>query len=267
MSKGNEKIDITYIGYSEAMIRAILQCHNLNLKGVISGSGKLSEDIMKQLTEKKIEYNEIDEKKEIYNLRKWITSSYVLMYKFGFIIPRDIISNYIFFNIHQGDLRNSRGAHSLRWAIMNGEKEVTLTLYVVNGIDEGYVVTEKKVCVHQTDDYLTMDKKMDKQLDELLEEVLLWDEKKEYPFIEKGRYMRKLEEMDYTINLETDDYLMMKRKVNAVKDFGGAVVHINEKKYRVHDVNKEMNNIRNGIKIETRKKEKVTLEVTEFSWQ
>lgn len=233
------KIDITYVGISEELIHILLNHRLYNLRTVITVKGKLGREIFKILQRNKIQMIEISKMDEMEVVRKSICTDVVIMYKFGFIIPEDIINAHIFFNIHWGDLRTNRGAHSLRWTILLREPTTKMTLYQIDGVDEGIIVGEETVYVDEKEDVVSLERKMNAQIHKLLEktyEYLHAEDKCRYEAVYGGQYRKKIQEIDYLIDITRDGYLEILHKINAVKDFGGAVIFIDEKKYRVFDV-------------------------------
>lgn len=60
-------------------------------------------------------------------------------------------------NIHGGKLPEYRGANTLQWAIINGEKSTAATLHFVNGgVDKGPVIDAAEVAIEPYDTALTM---------------------------------------------------------------------------------------------------------------
>ncbi len=76
----------------------------------------------------------------------------IVMYKFGMIIPDKYTKKWPFFNIHLGDIRLNRGGHSLRWSILEGNQSTKITIYQIDGLDEGKIVDEIKADITKDDD-------------------------------------------------------------------------------------------------------------------
>lgn len=231
-------IQLTYIGYSAEMIESLIHNNRIQLLSVITNKGILDEERKKVLSAKGIHLYEMNDEK-IYEIDEHILSDKVLIYKFGYIIPDEIINKHDFFNIHPGSLDNNRGAHPLRWTILNGEKETYMTLYRITGLDEGFVICEEKIQVKNAD-YIELDKKMDRKIKKILNCLIDFSKDEEHSgkiiLKEGGKYRRKVQEKDYTIDLLQDDFEVVQRKIRSVKDFGGAVIFVNDIKYRVLDI-------------------------------
>lgn len=122
-----EKIQITYIGFSEELIEILLFSEKFELVSVILQAERINNKLTDLLDKKGIQHYFIHDKSDLANLKKWIKSDVVLMYKFSWIIPEKIVGEYKIFNIHPGELRNNRGAHPFTWSILLGmEKHVPL---------------------------------------------------------------------------------------------------------------------------------------------
>lgn len=229
-------MQLTYIGYSKELIRCLLEDSRIKVVSIITKSDVLSEEDKKVLAKKKIHIYEMGN--DVYKIDEHILTEKVLIYKFGYIIPKTIISKYEFYNIHPGSLDNNRGAHPMRWTILLGEEKTWMTLYRITGLDEGYVIFEEEVKVEESD-YLELDRKMDNKLKIVLEHFIQFSDQgnpRNAILKEHGNYRPKMEEKDYTIDILKDDYKLIQRKIRAVKDYRGAVLFLNDIKYRVLDI-------------------------------
>lgn len=229
----------TYIGFSNDIIKLFLKDERYALRYVITSSNRLSEDTINELVEHNIQLFKVNNKSDLVRAFDSIECDIVLIYKFGMIIPDEIVNRYEMYNIHCGDLRTNRGAHSLRWTILLGESATKITLYQIDGVDEGIVIDEPDVPVTECDDVISIADKMDKYLPVLLSSLYKYhgsNDKSNYKRIENGIYRKKIKESDYHIDLETDSYEKICRKINCVKDFGGATIDVDGKKYRAYDV-------------------------------
>lgn len=228
---------VTYIGYSNKMIESLIRHEHIDLVSVITKSGVLGDKEKLILNARKIHVYEMNDD-SIYKMREHILTDKVLIYKFGYIIPRDIIERHDFYNVHPGCLDNNRGAHPLRWTILLGESRTYMSLYKITGIDEGYLISKEEIEVGDSD-YKELDKKMDSKIDITLTHLTaFWDKGRIEDLVLKksGIYRRKVKEEDYTIDLSKDTFISIQRKIRAVCDFGGAVWYQNGVKYRVNQI-------------------------------
>ena len=72
-------------------------------------------------------------------------------------------------NCHAGMLPKYRGRNVINWAIINGEKELGITVHFIdNKIDTGKIVSQKKIKILKSDDYNTLLNKCYKECPNLL---------------------------------------------------------------------------------------------------
>lgn len=229
---------LTYIGYSEEMMRRLIESVQFELVSIITRADVLSYEMRKNITDQAIHLYELKKTEGVSRIEEHIVTDKVLIYKFGYIIPKDIISRHDFYNIHPGSIETNRGAHPLRWTILLGERKTWMTLYQITGIDEGNVICEEEIDADGSD-YVQLDQKMDQRLGLILDRFGSFLEHGGTGSIvlkEKGAYRHKVQEKDYIIDMIHDSLEVMDRKIRAVKDFGGAVVILQNIKYRAREI-------------------------------
>lgn len=215
-------IDITYIGYSIKMIRLLTDSDVFCLKSIITKCGVIPKTAYNEILENDIIIDTSDDPNQI---EKYIKCRLCLIYKYGHIVPNDIVTRYDFYNIHPGSIRTNRGAHPLRWSILLGQDITCLTLYQIDGVDEGKIVCEIHVNIASMD-YAEADDAMDDHLSICvfkLRQIIEGDEVFT-DTVKDGIYRNKLSINDYTIDIEKDTAIVADRKIRCVADFGGGVV-------------------------------------------
>lgn len=215
-------IDITYIGYSIKMIRLLTYSETFCLRSIITKDGVIPKTEYEELLETDILIDTSDDPNQI---EKYIKCRLCLIYKYGHILPNGIVTRYDFYNIHPGSIRTNRGAHPLRWSILLGEDNTFLTLYQIDGIDEGRIVCEELVNISGMN-YAEADDAMDDYLSICLfklRQIIEGDEVFSET-VKDGVYRNKLSINDYTIDIEKDAPIVADRKIRCVADFGGGVV-------------------------------------------
>jgi methionyl-tRNA formyltransferase len=76
-------------------------------------------------------------------------------------------------NIHPSLLPEYKGAHPIKWALINGEREIGVTFMKLDtGIDTGGIYRQVRIDVTDEDDYFSLSEKVDNQVEQLLPEVL-----------------------------------------------------------------------------------------------
>ncbi len=232
-----ETIPLAYMGFSCVAIIEILKSNKFSLKAVICPEDRVNDDIL-NLCNHSVKLITVSSKKDIPKAIKNADVSTFLMYKFPIIIPDEVCLNYNVFNIHPGDLRHNRGAHPIIWSILNGDSTTKMTLYKLKiGIDLGQLIYEYELDISSEDDSITLENKLEKSIPSIIDK--LYDQLTNNHFqnvvdIEKGTYLRKINETDYTINLETDSLENISRKIRSQRKFEGAILFVNNNKFFVN---------------------------------
>ena len=160
---------------------------------------------------------------------------------FGPIVKRDFISiaKYGCLNLHGGRLSKYRGSSPMNWALINGDKNFTITIIQVNpGVDTGDVLIEKTFPIKETDTIAELHEIANKNYPELLIEVLNQ--------IEKKALKPKIQNMEtssyYPLRFPEDglvffDQLTAEEIHNRVKalttPYPGVITYYKDKKIRV----------------------------------
>lgn len=228
-----EQIPLGYMGFSNLVIKNIIESDKFELKVVICPKDRINDGII-SLCKEGIQLYTVSTQKEVTALIKSTNVSAFLMYKFPIIITNEICLNYKIFNIHPGDLRLNRGAHPIIWSILNGDGITKMSLYKLKeGIDLGMLIAEYKVDIADKDDSVTLENKMEDTIPLIINKLYEFLTKQDFDnemYIENGIYLRKINESDYTINLESDSIENISRKIRSQKKYQGAILNINNKK-------------------------------------
>ena len=220
-----------YLGYSEEMIHALRNNSDYSLEHVVGVKGRLSEGYYSAISEYSLPFTEITSKQELLDNAEILNDAdIVIMHKFEFIIPQNLLSEHRFFNLHGGDLRTNRGAHAPVWSILLQEEKTCLSCYellrtVGGGIDEGILIDTYPVEISKTDNPAALNAKLSEGIPMLLasmNEYLLG--KRKGVLTEGGTYRRKIEKQDFTISLQTDSFDTIRAKVLSQQSYFGAVV-------------------------------------------
>ncbi len=100
-----------------------------------------------------------------YQLDLLVSMSFNQIMKSGFIAT----ARYGVINCHAGALPKYRGRNVLNWALINGEKELGITVhYVDEGIDTGDIINQVLLPITPKDNYATLLKKSYSKCAELL---------------------------------------------------------------------------------------------------
>jgi len=89
--------------------------------------------------------------------------SLILVYSYNLILSKDFLSeNRVkYLNIHGGKLPEYRGANVINWAIINGEKEIGVSIHeIIMEVDAGAVIAQWNVNIDDNDNARTMRDKL-----------------------------------------------------------------------------------------------------------
>lgn len=90
------------------------------------------------------------------------------------IIKSDLLSEYIFVNIHAGNLPKWRGTSANSWAIINGDCNIAYTLHrVTEELDGGPIYAKFEYMLRDDEKYGDGRKKLEVMLEEGLEDVMV----------------------------------------------------------------------------------------------
>lgn len=105
--------------------------------------------------------------KEIYALN----AAMGLCYSYDVIIKNDLLKLFAdgVYNLHGALLPKYRGANTLNWVLIRGEKETGMTLHKMNDVvDGGEIVLQKRVEIEFIDTAVTLKQKLSHAAEELL---------------------------------------------------------------------------------------------------
>jgi methionyl-tRNA formyltransferase len=102
----------------------------------------------------------------------------IILSAFGQILPKEIleIPKYNCINVHPSLLPKYRGPAPIQWAIINGEKETGVSIFILNErLDAGDIIAQKKVEIKEEDNAETLSIKLShigaKLVDEIIDEI------------------------------------------------------------------------------------------------
>ena len=141
--------------------------HNkLNHMSLKEESSKLGIPIYEDISINSKEFEDIFSKADI---------DFAIGVFWGEIIKERILnlSKLGFFNLHTALLPRDRGSFPMAWPIINGEKFAGITFHKMgNGVDDGPIVSQKKVAIEEEDTGATLYDKVTETGLELFKEVL-----------------------------------------------------------------------------------------------
>jgi methionyl-tRNA formyltransferase len=87
----------------------------------------------------------------------------IVVVAYGKILPKEIldIPKYKCINVHASLLPRYRGAAPVQWALLNGEKEIGITIMKIDELlDTGDIILQEKIKVEEEDNTATLIKKL-----------------------------------------------------------------------------------------------------------
>jgi methionyl-tRNA formyltransferase len=123
------------------------------MKILLIGEGHGFDSLVRGFTNSSFEVSILDNKRNMvnigninkieYTLNQEIAKKYKLIISSGYrnLVSNELVSNNKFLNIHYALFPKYRGMHSIVWAILNGEKQIGITLHIMDsGLDSGPIV-------------------------------------------------------------------------------------------------------------------------------
>lgn len=181
-----------------------------------------------------------------------IKADFFIVAAYAKIIPKDIIElpKLKTIGIHPSLLPKYRGASPIQSAILNGEKQTGVTIFMIDEkVDHGPMLTEVECAIEDNENHLALEKKLAEfgaaELIKILPEFIAG---KIEPIIQDesaATYTEKFSTEDGRVNLKNDSAEIIMKKVRALNPDPGvfAFVESNGKNIRLKILETE---IRNG---------------------
>ena len=228
--------ELIYIGNDHDMLNELINNEKYLVKKCICVSHRISDGFIQTLRDNNIEEKIIVGRPDWPQLLVFCQGiELIVMYKFEHILPKSMILEHCIVNFHGGSLYDNRGGNAVVWSILNGDKNTCLSMYeLTGGIDEGKLIGEYHVDIDlENETPITLNTKLKDgipRLMNMLDEYLLGNRKAN--LVLGGKYVRKVKETDYTIDLNKDAIELIKRKIRSQMAYKGAIVEIDGVIYR-----------------------------------
>lgn len=191
----------------------------------------------KKVLDKFCEYSAVVVNEKYFDEGDWYPKNYFDIYILAGLL-KIVSSKFInapkimTINLHAGKLPEYRGSSPLNWALINGEKEYTLSIIKVDeGIDTGDVLYERTLNILDTDDIKSITKIANFHFPDILEKVL--------SKIEKGFYNDRFNLIEqksfgnyYPMRFPEDSILWFDRL--SAKEVRNMVKALNDDRYRAY---------------------------------
>ncbi len=146
---------------------------------------------------------------------KKIGAEFALLSAYGKIIPSYLLKIFPkgFLNLHPSLLPKLRGATPIQTAILNGEKETGVTLFIMDEkIDHGPIISQLKIPLDPSYNYLDLLKILAEEgVNLILKTLSLWLKGKISPVPQddhQASYCHKITKEDEKINWQNDAFLI-----------------------------------------------------------
>lgn len=234
-----KKHKIVFIGSSSLGLQKLLENTFFSVVGVLCLENRVNENLLEMATEcgltiKKFKW--IKEFREIVN--QYPLTMPFFIYQLDMLVPSDLTEKYGFYNVHRGDLYTNRGPTPDIWPILNGDKETSLSLHKINEkIDSGILIDAYSVPIGPSDDTISVKINQEVGLPQLIQslEDFIKGIKKGI-VLSEGHYRPWIKESDFTINLDIDTVAIIDRKIKSQRQYNGAILIYNNKKYYILDI-------------------------------
>lgn len=196
---------------------------------------KLKDPEIKNLAEKnEIKVIQTENLNEIVKRLKKLKPDFIVAVDYGKKIPNEIlkIPKYAPLNIHPSLLPRWRGAAPIERAIMNGDKTIGITIFIMNEkIDQGEILTQTEIPITEGETKGEIEEKIAPICAEKLKETILKfinGEIKPKKQVGKPIYAKKISKEETWINLSKSAFLVA-RHINALSPKPGAKIILNNK--------------------------------------
>lgn len=232
-----KRIRVGYWGFSEDVLELLIHSEEYELVYVATQQDKIDNRFRILCKEDGVPCHFVTTKNELKSIYQNYFVKNIIVYCFGIIIPKDIYEDGVIINIHPGSIYTNRGAHALLWSILLSELDGELNAYRIccNEIDSGELISVVRMKCLDDDTPFDLLNKLNRKLPQVLSDIseYLRGIQVDYPKVFGGTYRHRVEEIDYTINIERDNKSIIKRKINSQISYDGAILCIDNERIRI----------------------------------
>ncbi len=199
--------------------------------GIVNENNQFNQLLYDFAILKKIKYHPILSKEQFKNL-SW-QAELGLSFGFGQIFDEAQIHAFErgIWNIHPGKLPEYRGRHTVGWALINGETELTVSLHAINAeIDKGMCLSEAIIPISELEDQTEIEKKIETvACGNLLDAGIKAELSGKKGKIADGPYLPPLTDKWNTIDPREVEGEFLFRLMKTKKNYGG--ITVGDKRY------------------------------------
>lgn len=162
-------IRVDYIGFSDIMLKNIINCKDLIIKNCYCESRRCN-DKLKKICEKYgvIHHIHYDKQELKLQIDQNNNNNYI-MYEYDMIIPKELIERVNIFNFHPGSLENNRGRNPIINSVIRGDFYTKMTVYRIGAIvDFGDEICSSIIKIENNDNSKSIKGKLEDTIPELL---------------------------------------------------------------------------------------------------
>ncbi len=163
---------------------------------------------------------------------------------FGKIIPKEIIDFFPkgILNVHPSLLPKYRGPNPIKEAILQGDKETGVTIFLIDElVDHGPIIIQKPIPLTGKENFIELEEKLGKLGGKLLSQIIeiyLNDNITLIPQDEtKATYTKKLSKEDGILDLN-ETYEIWDRKIRALNPWPGTFIYLKGKILKIFSIEK-----------------------------
>lgn len=155
------------------------------------------------------------------------------------------------FNIHTSLLPKYRGSSPIHYALLNGDTETGITIQkMVKKMDAGDILVSQKISIEESDDFFSLCKKfhdnLDNSINTFVEKII--NHQFDYVIQDENEvsFAPLINKDDGLICFESDNFITVKNKIRALKAWPGVFCHINNQRYKIHEIEKSSKSLNCG---------------------
>lgn len=222
---------VVYIGYSERMLQSLMESDQFQLEKIVYVPHRVNSLYLSILKDFTGDLLEINAKEDVTRIDSFISDDEVaVMYKFEYILPKQMVDNHRIINFHGGYLKTNRGAHAVVRSILNMDDSTALSMYeLTGGIDVGKLIAEHIVELDKNETPQILNDMLQDGIPSLLNKLYLYlNGEINATLIEGGKYYQKVQPSDFTIDPECDSFEKAYAILRSQEGYGGALLKVGD---------------------------------------
>lgn len=219
---------IGYIGFSIVMLRELIEKKCFYLECCICEKTRITEQLREICRANRINLLCVTNKESVKNAISHLEIDKYVMYEFGTIIPKEVVSKKNIVNFHPGSLENNRGKSPIVQSILQGDRYSKMVVYRVDEkIDQGDEISSQIVEVEKDETSKTLKCKLEENISVLLDKVYeYWTSGMRNPCA--GLYLASIKKADFIIDTNVDSPETASKKIRSQALYIGGILEGNQ---------------------------------------